>query len=401
MPADDAAGPVVGLLVNPIAGLGGRVGLKGTDGSGVVARALELGARPEAGSRAAAAVRELLHDRSGPQGSPRFVGGPGAMGAASLLEAGVLRARVEVGSETGRLPVEEGEAPGRDLATSAADTRRLALAFADVPVDLLLMSGGDGTARDVEAAIGTRIPVLGIPAGVKIQSAVFATSPAAAGRLAAAFLASPHRRTEEREVLDLDEDAYRRGAVVPQLHGYLRVPAGRSVQPRKSPAVPDDAGVAAAIAEQVVAAMLPGHRYVLGPGTTIRAIAERLGVRTTLVGIDVVELAHEGPRLVAEDVGEKELLRSIAARPATIVLTPVGGQGFLIGRGNQPLSPAVLRAAGRDALLVVATPAKLAALEGRPLLVDTGDDELDRALEGHLRVITGTCDVAIVRVAAA
>lgn len=404
MPADGPADrPVVGLIVNPVAGLGGRVGLKGTDGAEVVTRALELGARPEAPGRATAAVRRLVADWPRGRPAPRFLVGPGAMGEASALEAGVA---AEVVRAAGAGPGGRA-APGQpvvgvgSIGTTAADTRRLALLLAEVPVDLLLVAGGDGTARDVEIAVGLRVPVLGIPAGVKIHSAVFATSPISAGALAAAFLASTRRRTEEREVLDLDEAAYRRGEVAPRLHGYLRTPAGRAVQVRKAPAAPDDAAAAAGIAERVAGAMVPGVRYVLGPGTTLRAIAERLGLPKTLVGIDVVEIGADGPRVVAADVGERELLAALGNGPATIVVAPVGGQGSLLGRGNQPLSPAVLRAAGADPLLIVATPGKLAALGGRPLLVDTGDPDLDRALEGYVRVITGARETAIARVAPA
>jgi predicted polyphosphate/ATP-dependent NAD kinase len=404
------ARPVVGLIVNPIAGLGGRVGLKGTDGAKIVARALALGARPEAGARAAIAIRRLVEAWPEDRPLPRLIAGPGAMGEAAAAEAGV---RAEPPADVRLRLASRGSAPlpGAPV-TTAADTRRLAGALAAVPVDLLLVAGGDGTARDVEAAVGLRVPVLGIPAGVKIQSAVFATSPAGAGELAAAFLASGTRRTAEREVLDLDEVAYRRGEVAPRLHGYLRVPVGRAVQGRKSPASPDDAAAAAAIADVVVGMMVAGRRYVLGPGTTVRAIAERLGLPKTLVGIDVVELAARGPRLVAADVGERELLALVAEGPATFVVTPIGGQGFLLGRGNQPLSPAVLRAAagatgvalpaaGTVPLLVVATPAKLATLGGRPLLVDTGDRELDAMLAGHVRVITGAREWTVARVAPA
>jgi predicted polyphosphate/ATP-dependent NAD kinase len=397
---------VVGLIVNPVAGLGGRVGLKGTDGAEVVALALELGARPEAPGRATAAIRRLVAEWPRGRPAPRFVAGPGTMGEASVLEAGVA---AEVVRTAGAEPVARG-APGRPVVavgtigttgTMAADTRQLALRLAEVPVDLLLVAGGDGTARDVAAAVGLRVPVLGIPAGVKMHSAVFATSPVSAGALAAAFLASARRRTEEREVLDLDEAAYRRGEVAPRLHGYLRTPVDRAVQTRKAPAAPDDAAAAAGIAERFAGAMVPGVRYVLGPGTTLRAVAERLGLPKTLVGIDVVEIGTDGPRVVAADVGERELLAALGGGRAKIVVAPVGGQGFLLGRGNQPLSPAVLRAAGADPLLIVATPGKLAALGGRPLLVDTGDPDLDRSLEGYVRVITGARETAVARLAAA
>jgi predicted polyphosphate/ATP-dependent NAD kinase len=252
------------------------------------------------------------------------------------------------------------------------------------------------------AALEGRGVVLGIPAGVKIQSAVFATSPRAAGEAAAEFLAAERHRTVEGEVLDLDEDAYREGRVAPRLYGTLRVPAGRLVQGRKSPSPPDDAVAMAGIAEDVVERLVPGRRYVLGPGTTLRAIADRLGVPKTLVGVDVV-LAGEGGRatLLRADVGERELLAEIEAGPASIVVTPVGGQGFVLGRGNQPISPAVVRAVGREHIVIVATSAKLAALGGRPLVVDSGDPALDVALCGHVTVLTGYRDVAVVRLEAA
>jgi len=381
------AGPRVGLVVNPIAGLGGRVGLKGTDGEATVARALARGAVPEAGARAAAALRRLVAAWPAGRPAPLVLVPDGEMGAVAAREAGVDHRAV-------------GPSPGPGP-TSAADTRRLARALVDAGIDLLLVAGGDGTARDVCAAVGKAVPVLGIPAGVKILSGVFATSPAAAGELAASFLAARRGATVEGEVVDLDEDAYRRGIVAPRLFGHLRVPRGRRLQGRKSPSPPEAGAAAAAIAEDVVERMTTGRAWVLGPGSTVRAIADRLGVPKTLVGVDVVEIGEDGPRVVVADAAEADLLPVVRAGPATIVLTPIGGQGFLLGRGNQPISAAVLRAAGPDAILVVAAAEKLAALGGRALLVDTGDPALDAALAGHARVVTGFHEAAIVRIAAA
>ena len=384
---DVPGGSTIGLVVNPIAGIGGRVGLKGSDGAATVERALALGAVPGANRRAVEALLRLRLAWPAGRPLPRILAAPGEMGERAAREAG-------------HDPVAAGEVgPGP---TTAADTRRLAAALVEHGVDLLLVAGGDGTARDVHDAIGGRGVVLGIPAGVKIQSAVFATSPAAAGELASEFLAAGRPRTIEREVLDLDEDAYRDGRIAPRLYGTLRVPAGRRVQGRKSPSPPEDAVTMAGIAADLAERLVPGNRYVLGPGTTVRAIAERLGVPKTLVGVDVV-LAEEGgrARLVAADVGERELLATVAAGPAWIVVTPIGGQGFILGRGNQPISPAVVRAIGPEHIIIVATAAKLAALGGRPLIVDSGEAALDAALCGHVTVLSGYRDAAVVRLEAA
>lgn len=385
MPDHDppARPPVIGLVVNPIAGLGGSVGLKGTDGAEIVARALAMGAQPRASSRAADALIALHNAWPPSREPPVIVTGDGSLGMSAASSAGC-----------------EATVIGEPVAgpTSADDTRHLAASFVAEAVNLLLFAGGDGTARDILAAVGGETTVLGIPAGVKVQSAVFATSPVAAGRLAAAFLATDARRTSEREVLDLDEAAYRRGEVAPRLHGFLHVPVDRRVQSRKTQSPLGEAAAMRAIAAEVVDAMVLDRRYVLGPGTTVRSIADALGVDKALVGVDVIELTPDGARLVAGDAGDREVRGAVSSGAISIVVTPIGGQGFLFGRGNQQISPAALRQAGRDGIIVVATPSKLAALGGRPLLVDTGDPALDRDLAGHLAVVTGYRERTVVRV---
>ncbi len=328
-------------------------------------------------------ARSRAWPASWPVGRPRpeLLCGPGDMGATSATVAGWEA--VTVGATA--------------ALTSAEDTRRLALAMAEAGVEVLLFAGGDGTARDIHAAIGDRLPVLGVPAGVKIHSAVFAISPGAAGELAAQHLAGTGR-TVEREVLDLDEAAYREGRVQPGFHGVMRVPAGRALQSRKAPTPAGDAAASASIAAEVESLLEPGWRYVLGPGTTTRAVAERLGIEKTLTGVDGFLLAGAGPSLVVRDASEDELRVFVAAGRTSIVLTPIGGQGFLFGRGNQPISPAVIRAVGLDRITVLATPTKLAELAGHPLLVDTGDPALDEELSGYTKVITGRGERAVVRI---
>ena len=365
--------------MNPVAGVGGRVGLKGSDGPDIVRKALEAGAIPRSPERATEALRRMAVLR----GRIELLTSPGEMGEDEATMAGFEC--VVVGSVASH-------------PTTAEDTKAAAAEMAQGGVHLLLFAGGDGTARDIYEAVGDRLPVLGIPAGVKIHSAAFAVSPRAAGDLTASFLFGPSPTLREAEVLDVDEAAFREGRVSAQLHGYLRVPFERAlVQSPKAGALPDETRSAAAIAAQVLEDM-HGHRvYIVGPGTTTRPILEALGLRKTLLGVDVLMNRH----LVVSDASERDLLRLVERNPATILVTPIGGQGFLFGRGNQPIGPEVIRRVGRGNLIVVATPAKIASLEGRPFLVDTGESGLDRELAGYVRVITGFGRSAIYSVEAA
>lgn len=359
--------PRVGLIVNPIAGMGGSVGLKGTDGRAVVERARKLGAIPRASGRAAAALEELA--RSGFEIELLTCGGP--MGADSTRAAGLAATVIY---------------RARSDATTGRDTRAAAREMARREVDLLLFAGGDGTARDVAEAVGEAVPVLGIPAGVKIHSSVFAIDPRAAGDLAARFVGGRGGPLRESEVMDVDEAAYRRGRLSARLVGYLRVPFDAGlVQATKARSSSEDTALEE-LARAVIEAMAPGTLYIVGPGTTTRRILAAMGLKSTLLGVDVV---LDG-RLVARDIGEGELLRLLAEHPAArIIVTPIGGQGFLFGRGNQQISARVLREVGIANVVVVATPGKLASLGGRPFLVDTDDESLDRAFGRSIGVVTG------------
>lgn len=368
----------VGLIVNPVAGLGGSVGLKGTDGGAILRRARELGAHPRAGERATTALEEVA--RAGL--AVEIVTCAGAMGEDPALAAGLR-------------PTVVYRPPAGDD-TTAQDTRRAARAMVEAGVDLLVFAGGDGTARDVTEAVGEAVPVIAIPAGVKIHSAVYAVNPRAAGDLIVRALRGGISRTREAEVTDVDEEAYRDGRLATRLYGYLRVPADRRLlQSGKVRSHSEDA-VAEDLGRVVAEAMQPGTTYVLGPGTTTRRVARRLGFEGTLLGVDIV---RDG-RLVAADVGEDRLLDELGAHnPAWIIVTPIGGQGYLFGRGNQQISGRVVRAVGIDHVIVIATPAKLAELRGRPLLVDTDDEDLNRQFAGHIAVTTGPGQRAMYAVA--
>ena len=367
----------LGVIVNPVAGIGGRVALKGSDGIEVLRRARELGARPESPQRAIEALKVLTRAKDQIQ----IITYPREMGEDECREAGF--SPTVIGS------IQSGE-------TTGADTQRAAQHMEQMGVDLLLFAGGDGTARNVCNAVGDRVPALGIPAGVKIHSAVYAVTPRSAGEVARLVIEGRLLNIREAEVMDIDEEAFRQGVVAAKLYGYLRVPEEtRYVQSVKMGGAAAESQTLKGIAADVIDSMDdPECYFIIGPGTTTRPIMEALGLPNTLLGVDLIR----NKQLVANDLAEKQLVESIDGHAAKIVVTPIGGQGHVFGRGNQQLSPRVIRTVGRANIMVIATKEKLASLAGRPLLVDTGDEGLNQELSGYLRVTSGYGDYVIYKV---
>ncbi|MEM2106216.1 MAG: ATP-NAD kinase, partial [Candidatus Bathyarchaeia archaeon] len=196
---------------------------------------------------------------------------------------------------------------------------------------------------------------------------------------------------------DIEEEEFRRGHLAARLYGYMTVPCGEALMQRSKEGpthTDDEAENQRAIARHVIECMEVGRLYILGPGSTVRAVAEALGIEKTLLGVDVVK---DG-KIVAVDVNEAELLNLIGKDGASLIVTPIGGQGYIFGRGNQQLSPEVLRRVGKENVIVIATRRKILSLKGRPLLVDTGDPELDKEFHGYLRVITDYGEETVMKV---
>ena len=349
----------VGLIVNPVAGMGGAVGLKGTDGD-MYRQAQRLGAVPVSPSRTREFLSALSH-----AGDFRLLAAPGSMGAEHAEACGLS---CEVIGRVSDPPTPQ-------------DTRATAKAMLEAGVDIIAFAGGDGTARDMVDAVGVRVPVVAIPSGVKIYSAAFAFSPRDAARLLDAWLDGAP--VSEHEVLDIDEDAFRDGRVDARHYGFLLVPEiAALLQPGKESSAGSSAESRRQLAEAVAETMQPGTLYLLGSGTTVRSIADVLGIDKTLLGVDAVV---DG-RLVAADVNEQGILRLLDVyTQAVIIVTPLGGNGFVFGRGNKQFSPAVLRRVGRDNIVLVGDRDKL--LQLRELHVDTGDAALDDELSGYVDVI--------------
>ncbi|HZK02490.1 MAG TPA: ATP-NAD kinase family protein [Anaerovoracaceae bacterium] len=362
----------VGLIVNPLAGIGGRVGLKGSDGKEIVERAFAMGAVIEAPDKAEIALSRLFLKKNQFQ----LLTYPGIMGEETAIKVGfgphVLGC---IKSST----------------TTAKDTEQAAVDMKEAGAELILFAGGDGTARNVFNAIGDSLPVIGIPAGVKIHSAVYADTPAHAGDAAALFIEGKGRiQLKESEVMDIDEEAFRKDRVSAKLYGYMMVPNVRNLmQSAKAGSTATEKESMMSIASHIVANMQEDVCYLIGPGTTMRAIMDSLNLDNTLLGVDAVL----NRRLVGLDLNENKLLELLCEMDAKgigakAVVTVIGGQGYVFGRGNQQLSHKVLSKIGRENIIIGATEGKMIALGGKPLLVDTGDFEFDKYLSGYVKVVT-------------
>jgi len=370
----------IGFVVNPIAGMGGRVGLKGTDG--VLDRARSLGAVPVSGERSKRTIAALYSDEAllferVNRLDVRWLAPAGEMGANVLAGAGVPDSDVEI-----------VYSPRSDT-TTRDDTTFVCKIFQARNVELVLFCGGDGTARDVFTALEGKIPMLGIPAGVKMHSGVFGTTPEATARILSDFLDGALAFADV-EIMDLDEEKYRDGEWNLKLFGTARTPFEPSfiqgsklmIESASDDEVKED--IAAYIKEEMEDA--PGVVFILGPGSTMATVGDSLGVKTTLLGVDAVM----DKNVLGRDVNEKQLLNILDEHPDTrLLLSPIGNQGFVLGRGNHQLSPEVIRRVGLDNIWILTTPAKLART---PVLrVDTGDLELDNEIAGKksYRIIIG------------
>ncbi len=359
-------GKRVGLIVNPIAGMGGKVSLKGTDGPDILSRAISLGAVPETEEKAACAMAQLA-DLAEP---PLILTCAGAMGQTVCQRLGLPH---ELVGEFGAV-------------TTAGHTMIAAKEIQRRGVDLFLFAGGDGTARDICAAVGESLPVLGIPAGVKIQSAVFALSPLHAGQLAAKVLSGAGYQLVSQEVIDLDEEAYRGGTLSSSLYGYLNVPTIRGyIQNMKQSGFSDDGAQLTEIADHMVEHMDPDAVYAVGSGSTAKCVMRRLNLPYELLGVDLIQ----NRCLIKRDVTEQQLYQAAATQPLHIIVSPIGGQGFLFGRGNLQFSARVLQAVGKTNIQVVATASKLLSIPSRQLRTDCGDHSVNAALSGYYPVCAG------------
>ena len=371
----------LGLVINPFAGIGGRVGLKGSDGDDIREQALSLGAKKLANQKALNCFKQFESDYS----KIEVFTVSGEMGE-TLCQELAIKHQVLV----------QASNPSSDT-----DTKKAVEVLQSIELDLLLFVGGDGTARNIFEVYNEQQTVLGIPAGVKIHSGVYAISAEAAGLLTNDLINGKMLSLVEADVVDLDEDAFRKGKVKARKFGYLQIPASlQYIQAVKHGNVEIEDLVLDDIAAEIIESMDDDTYYVIGSGTTCAAIMRKLNCDNTLLGSDI--LFKE--KLVASDAVEKDLLNLIKQcelnnKKVEFVLTVIGGQGHILGRGNHQISPNVIKQIGWKHIKIISTKSKLNALNGRPLLVDTGDLELDHQLSGSKKVITGYRDYVLYPVA--
>ncbi|MFD2166248.1 ATP-NAD kinase family protein [Thalassotalea euphylliae] len=367
----------LGLIINPIAGIGGSVALKGSDGEGIAEKAIALGATAKSNERAANALSVLLPYRD---------------------DIDVFTVSGEMGQQCAQsLGFSTQVVMKASSPTSFEDTENAVNALLAAEVDLILFAGGDGTARNISNQVADRVPVLGIPAGCKIHSGVYAVTPKAAGRIVEMMVTNQMVTLGEADVMDIDESLFREGVVKAKRYGEMQIPMElRYVQAVKAGGKESDELVLQDIAAHIIDE-IDEELVVMGSGSTTAFIMEEMSLENTLLGVDLVQ--HQG--LVGTDVTEPQLWNAISEQPGNVklVITLIGGQGHIFGRGNQQLSPRIIRAIGKENIMVVATKTKLAALNNKPLIADTGDEALDQELSGFLTVTTGYKDQVLYPVA--
>jgi len=376
----------IGLIVNPIAGIGGAVGLKGSDGLEILNQARERGGLIQAPKR----TEEFLHELKSIKDEIIIFTLKGVMGGNSVLNKGF---------KTEFLIIEGIPASTKLFETNTSFTIKTAKKMKELNLDLIVFVGGDGTARDIFESVGSKIPCLGIPSGVKINSSVFAVNPKAAAELLIEYFKG-HSHLRESEVLDIDESAFRDNRVVSKLYGYLSTPyLPTLIQPSKmaSPQTMEEKNNQLRIADWIIKQMDNsgmGYYYLLGPGTTVMAIAEVLNQKKTLLGVDL----FFNKKCIAMDLNEQQILEKIKDKKIKLIVTPIGAQGFVFGRGNLQLSPKILMKIGLENIIIIASKFKISSLPKGKLRIDSRDSSFDKKFSGLHRVLADFGEINIIEV---
>ncbi len=371
----------IGFLINPIAGMGGKVALKGTDGKEIIAEAIRRGATPIAEKKATEFFQGIVNSSFGKQ--VEFLIPKGVMAE------NVIRDNPKFIKKLNFQIIEHISIP---KTTTSMDTKRVVEEFLNKDVALIIFVGGDGTAQDVHSKVNNECPILGIPSGVKIHSSVFARSVQKSIDLIKKF-AQGQTEFREAEIIDLDEVSFRKGILNTRLYGTCTVPHEPTLMQLTKTHIKitnseenNIQGITDYLKEEISSKVL----YILGSGSTIKKISNAFSKDVqkdkTLLGIDAVL----NGKLIHRDMTESDilsLLQEYSNNQVNLILTPIGGQGFILGRGNQQISPEVIEKIGIKSILIIATRSKIDSLPNKVLHVDTGNFELDSKLMGYQKVL--------------
>ncbi len=374
----------IGLIINPISGMGGSVGLKGTDGKHILQKAIELGAKPNAINR----TKELLKELTSVKSKLKIITCPGMMGASAFKEINInFNYEIIVNSI---FKEDEGifDTTAEYTKISAEEMKKIE------DLRLIIFVGGDGTARDILNAVNKEKPCIGIPAGVKIYSSVFALNPNIASSLIMQFLWD-EIPLKESEVLDIDEEEYRKGKLISKIYGYLLVPFNPDFTQYSKMGTPDsDLNNQERIAKRIIELVEKDIYYLIGPGTTTKAITDTLNEKKTILGVDLLF----NNKIIAYDLNEQQILENIEKKQVKIITSLIGRQGFLFGRGNLQFTPQVLRIIGPKNIIIISTRFKLQNIPNQIIRLDTRDPELDMHMKGLYKIIIDYDDLKICKV---
>lgn len=378
-PSNSAPSFRLGLIINPYAGVGGPSALKGSDNKNALQIASKRGVEPKANQRVADMLSALQVNLE----HIHIVTASGLMGETACQSFHKASLKVVF------------TAP---LETTAQDTRDAAKAIKNEQVDLLVFVGGDGTARDIYGAIGSEQTVLGLPAGVKMHSAVFAVTPKAVASVIDSMMSRQLVAARMAEVRDIDEKAFAKGQVKTRYFGEMQIPDDQLlVQAVKCSGLLDDEIMLDELCAYLTETIEDDTLYILGSGGTLKHLKSSLGIlQPTLLGVDAW---YQG-EIIQCDAHEQQLFELIQQyKKVKILLSVIGGQGIVLGRGNQQISARIIEQVGIECLQFISTQTKLLALNGRALTVDSGSDKLNQRLAGFHKIICGYEDFVLYEIA--
>ena len=359
----------VGLIINPWAGIGGQVALKGSDGENIVKAALLLGAEQTADKKTLQCLSYL--ETQSETLDIEWICAKGDMGSHCLDQTNMPYTLVNHPTSA---------------KSSAKDTQIIAQLLLDKNVDLILFAGGDGTARDLFCVIGQSIPVLGIPAGVKIHSGVYALTPQDAARCLISICHNPIIEISQQEVRDINEDAFRQGQVQSKFFGEMITPsAPEFIQAVKMGGVESDVLLNEEIADYLIEGFEYNHLYFIGSGKTLDCLMGKLNLENTLLGVDCIF----NKQLIKQDLTASEILDLMQTHPFSILISVIGGQGHIFGRGNHQFNQQVFQQLQTEQIVLVANIRYLIELNNKPLIIDSLDNTLTSRLNNRIKILTG------------